>query len=131
MTTEMERVLGAKIGRDQSKLWGTGEDEDPQLVRLVALPPESKRIEKFREVTQAITPPYSKDGGCVLEDDLVTPDGERLAVLKFHGDVEGWQRQIEEGAALLNLKSAKISGDALVLSDGRFFPIKECRLERV
>lgn len=129
MSTEMERILGAKLGRDESKLRGTAEGEDPGKVRLVALPAKGGRRSHFTKVTQAITPLRMKNGGCVLEDDLITPDGERFAVLTFHGDIEGWQRQIEDGAALLNLSSAKIVGDQLVISDGRSFPIAACKLE--
>lgn len=129
MTSEIERVLGVKIGRDESKLWGTGEGEDPQKVRLVSFPPEGKRRDNFNRVTRAVDPPHLKNGGCVLQDDLMTPDGERFAVLTFHGDVTGWQRQIEDGAALLHLNSAKISGDMLEISDGRAFPIAACNLE--
>lgn len=80
-------------------------------------------------MTQAISPPHLKNGGCVLQDYLVTPDGERLSILTFHGDLEGWQRQIEEGAALLNWTSAKISEDQVLLSDGRTFPVAICKLE--
>lgn len=130
MPTEMERVLGAKIGRDDSKLWGTGEGEDPRKVRLVALPLQGNRRSNFNKVTRAITPPRLKNGGCVLQDDLLTPEGERFAVLTFHGDVTGWQRQIEEGASLLGLKSAKICGDQLVVSDGRQVAIVDCKIER-
>lgn len=129
MPSEMERVLGAQIGRDEEKLWGTGEGEDPQKVRLVTLPIKGSRAGNFSKVTEAVSPPRLKNGGCVLQNDLLTPDGERFAVLTFHGDVEGWQRQIEEGATLLGLKSAKILGDNLVLSDGRSFPLESCKLE--
>lgn len=129
MPSQMERILGAKIGRDQEKLWGTGEGEDPQKVRLVTLPADGSRGGNFSMVTEAISPPQVTHGGCVLQDDLLTPDGERFAVLTFHGDVEGWQRQIEDGAALLSLTTAKILGDRLVLSDGRSFPIETCTLE--
>jgi hypothetical protein len=130
MAAHMERVLGAKIGRDETILWGLGEGEDPDKVRLVALPTEGGRANNFSRVTQAVVPPHLSNGGCVLQDDLLTPDGDRFAVLTYHGDVEGWQQQIEEGASLLGFKSAKISGNRLIVSDGRSFAVADCKLER-
>lgn len=123
------RVLGSKLGRDDTKLRGTGAGEDPQKVRLLLIPQGEKRTKLFDKVTQSAAPPPPTSGGCVLEGDLISPSGERFAVLTFHGDVSGWQRQIEEGAAPLGLTTGKIVRDRIDLSDGRTLHIAQCSFQ--
>ena len=55
--------------------------------------------------------------------------GLRFYALSFHGDVEGWQRQIEEDARMLSRVSARLEDEVLHLSDGRLIPLRDCKVE--
>lgn len=68
----------------------------------------------------------ARPGGCRLLDSVTTPDGERLLVLGFHGDVGWWQGLVEMNAARQQLVTAEVEGEWLVLSDGREFRIADC-----
>ncbi|WP_096484359.1 hypothetical protein [Methylorubrum populi] len=63
--------------------------------------------------------------GCIL----TLPDGLRFCALSFHREVEAWQRQIEEGARMLGLVSARLEDEVLHLSDGRSIPLRDCKVE--
>lgn len=63
--------------------------------------------------------------GCIL----TLPGGLQFCALSFHLDVEAWQRQIEEGARLLGLVSARLEDEVLHLSDGRAIPLADCKVE--
>lgn len=47
----------------------------------------------------------------------------------YHGDLEGWRKDIEAGAQAMHLLLARIEGDKFVVSDGRLFPLSECKIE--
>lgn len=123
----MEDILGP-IERE-SKVPGTRPGES-QKVRYISFHAPRTPSDVFREVTRAVEPPLPKRGGVVLEGCIATlPDGLRLYALSFHGDVEGWQRQIEEGARMLGLISARLEDEVLHLSDGRSIPLSACKVE--
>jgi hypothetical protein len=98
---------------------------DLQTLRLVALGPGMKARGAYRavvgETRHGVGP-----GGCELVDQVVTPDGTRLIVLGFHGDVAGWQGLVEANAARLRLVTGAFEGDRLVLSDERTFDVRDC-----
>ena len=125
LVSEMERVLGVRIGRDEFKVRGTADGETPDKVRFVTTIDDVDPNDFLDHVVWAIDPPYVKHGGCVLEDDVLTPNGIRFHTLTFHGDVAGWQRQIEEGAAARNALTAKIVASSFVISDGTVLSISE------
>ncbi|WP_407524763.1 hypothetical protein [Methylobacterium oryzisoli] len=127
MMPSMEDILGAPIERER-RVPGTRPGES-ETVRYVTFHEPRTPSATFREVTRAVTSPLPKRGGAVLEGCLVTlPDGQRLCALSFHGDIEGWQRQIEEGARMLGLVGARLEADVLHLSDGRSVPLDACTI---
>jgi hypothetical protein len=60
---------------------------------------------------------------------IITPDNQLLHALSYKGDLEGWKKDIELGAKNLNLLTAEIQGDKIVLSDGRSFKLSDCATE--
>ncbi|BAU89946.1 hypothetical protein MPPM_1341 [Methylorubrum populi] len=123
----IEEIVGP-IGREW---WvpGTrpGESEEVRYVSFQA-PRTPSHI--LKEVTWAVKPPIPKEGGVMLEGCILTlPDGLRFCALSFHREVEAWQRQIEEGARMLGLVSARLEDEVLHLSDGRSIPLRDCKVE--
>ncbi len=49
--------------------------------------------------------------------------------ISYHGDLDGWRKDIEAGAIGLGLLLAQIKGDQLVISDGRSIPLSDCKIE--
>jgi hypothetical protein len=128
MMPSMEEILGGPIERERG-VPGTRPGEGDK-VRYVAFQEPHRPSDTFRNVTRAVKPPLPKRGGVVLEGCIVTlADGLRFYALSFHGDLEGWQRQVEEGARMLGLVSACIEADVLHLSDGRSVPLGACTIE--
>lgn len=85
----------------------------------------------FGEVVERVKPILAKNGG-VNETGYVArlPDGSTFYALRYHGDVAGWQAQIEQGAAQLGLLTGKIESDAFVISDGRSYLLSDCAVAR-
>jgi hypothetical protein len=54
------------------------------------------------------------------------PDGSIFHAIEYHGDIEGWRQDIEEGAAEQKITLARIEADKLVISDGRVFDLSAC-----
>jgi hypothetical protein len=85
----------------------------------------------FETVVWKLKPALPKSGGVSLPGFIVTvPDGTSFYGLKYHGDLSGWQNQIERGAASLGLSSAKIQAEMFVVLDGRSYPLSQCTVER-
>lgn len=84
----------------------------------------------FKKVTTFIKPSLPKSGG-VSEDGcyVTTPQGERLYAIVYHSDIEGWRKQIEQGAEQLGLLTGKISENKIELSDGRIYALSDCKIE--
>ena len=77
-----------------------------------------------------VTPPLLKSGGATEQGcTLWLPDGMQFHAMSYHGDIEGWRKQIAQGAQELGLLTARISGDTLLISDGQKIKIAECRVE--
>lgn len=124
----MEEILGQTIEQERA-IPGTRPGEN-EKVRYVSFSEPATPSDAFKEVPWRIKPPLPKRGGVVLEGCILTlPDGTRFCALSFHGDVEGWQNQIERGAAELGLLSARLDGDVLHLSNGRTVPLADCTIE--
>jgi hypothetical protein len=85
---------------------------------------------QFSRLTKDISPRHAKHGGKTAQGcRLWLPDGTLFYPVSYHGDIEGWRQDIEAGARQLNLKLAKVDGDRIVVSDGRSFPLTDCRVE--
>ena len=75
-------------------------------------------------------PPQVRSGAILLPGFIITiPEGTPFYALEYHGDVQAWQKQIEQGAAGLGLLTAKIESDRFVISDGRSYPLSDCKIE--
>lgn len=128
MVSPMEKILGKGSLEYERKVPGT--TGDTEKVRYVSFDGVQSPSGLFRQVTRRITPPLMTGGGVVLEGCFIkTPDSTHFYCLCYHGDVAGWQRQIEEGAKDLGLITAKLEEQTLVLSDGRSFALSDCQVQ--
>lgn len=84
----------------------------------------------FISVTNKIKPLIPKSGGAITENcKLWLPSGELLHALSYKGDIEGWRKQIEQGAKELGLFTGKIVGSEIILSDNRHYELASCKIE--
>lgn len=84
----------------------------------------------FDKLTGQIDPPIPTGGGAMAENcKLWLPSGELLHALSYKGDIDGWRKQIEQGAKQLGLFTGKIVNNEITLSDGRSFELAMCKFE--
>jgi len=125
MDKSLQSILGVEKV-DDPMLPGT-RPRDSGKVIYVLVPAGADPSDAFDEVTSRIDPPIPKNGAVLLEHWLVrTPDREVFSSLYFHGDVEGWRKQIELGATQLGRKMAKVEGDRFVVLGGPAFLLTDC-----
>lgn len=129
MPKSIEDILGPGSFQNERAIPGTQPGEADKVL-YVSFHSKDLPAKIFRNVTRKINPPLMTGGGVVLEGCIITlPDTTSMYPLMFHGDLAGWQRQIEEGAHALGLVSAKIQNDKIAISDGREFNLADCRVE--
>lgn len=126
MVSKTEKALGVRVGRDGT-IPGTIGVEGKEFVYFGDTGTGSFR-DQFNALVQFVTPPRAKRGGasnqgCTLE----CPDGSIFHGIAYHGDLQGWRLQIEEGARGLGVPLARIVGERLVVSDGRSLALAECK----
>jgi len=125
----MERIFGEGAFEYERKIAGTRPGED-QTVRYVYYEDPESPSELFDLVLNKISPPLTNAGGAVLEGTrLKTPDGRRFFAIVFHRDLEGWRKQIEQGAIELGRATARVLGGDVIVSDGRSYRLSSCEAE--
>lgn len=125
----MEKVLGSKIGRDETRIPGAVPNP-PMEYRYYSGAAEGPPQDRFIEMASARGTNYATKGSAFIEGCRVfLPDGSAFYGLSYWNDIEGWRKNVEEGAKALGLKLAWIEGEEFVVEDGRRFPISDCRYE--
>lgn len=62
---------------------------------------------------------------------IITPKEERFYGLSYSKDISGWRMQIELGAQILHLKTARIEeGEYFHIEEGDKFKLEDCLFER-
>lgn len=127
MARSLEDIVG-KISR-KPVLPGLPPSKAEQ-VRYVSFVRPAKPSVVFDKVVWKVEPLIAKGGGVSLDNWILTiPDGTLFFAVEYHDDVAGWQKQIERGAELCGLFSAKIEGETFVVSDERSYPLSACVTE--
>ena len=84
----------------------------------------------FFKLTNIDIQPLPASGGVITENcKLWLPTGELFHGLSYKGDMVGWRNKIEESAKQMQLLTAKIENEKIVLSDNRSFNISDCKVE--
>jgi hypothetical protein len=126
-TSPMEKILGK--GAFERKIPGTRPGGESS-VRYVSFDDSDSIPGLFDAVVGKIGPPLVKSGGVVLEGTrLKIPDGTQFLALEYHGDIEGWQKQIEHSAGELGRSTARVLANDILVSDGRSYPLSCCEVE--
>jgi len=72
----------------------------------------------------------AKEGGALTENCKIwLPTNELFHGLSYKGDIEGWRKGITLGATHLGLLTAKIAEGNIEISDGRVYPLSDCKVE--
>ncbi|MCQ8279219.1 hypothetical protein NFI95_12265 [Acetobacteraceae bacterium KSS8] len=129
---ELGRIYGGFIERaDNRTIPGT---VDVEGVRVVYLRDDktAPTADQFRKVSRKVDPSLLTHGGASEYGCLITtPDGKTFFCWGYHGDLEGWEKQITQGAQALGVTLATIEGDVFKRNDGVEVPLAECRVEFV
>lgn len=128
--TELERILGGKLERFDARVVPGTDNPPTQETVYFSDDGKNKFGIQFDNITGFTDPPNATCGGVNEAGCAITPPcGPLFHAVEYHGDIPGWKKDLEEGAKGLGLLLAKIEGDQFVLSDGRSFPLSECKIE--
>ncbi|MDY7560885.1 hypothetical protein QN382_23370 [Pseudomonas sp. 10B1] len=126
----LERILGGEIEqRGARTVPGLNPVEGVEFVYYQ----DDKKLKPkklFKSLLDGVNPRSAKKGGRVSDScNVVFPDGSLFHAMSYHGDLEGWRKDIEVGAKSLGLLLARIEGDQFIISDGRSIPLSDCKIE--
>jgi hypothetical protein len=128
--TKLEKALGGKIERQDARVIPGVVSVAGQEVIYFSDDHGNPRRAQFLRLTRQVNPPLLKSGGASeLGCTICSPDGMQFHAMAYHGDIEGWRKQIALGAKQLGLLTAKISGSTLEVSDGREVKLVECKVK--
>ncbi|QVN18997.1 hypothetical protein [Burkholderia pyrrocinia] len=90
----------------------------------------NKFRKQFKNVTEFTNPPNAKSGG-VSERGcrIASPDGRLFHAIGYHGDIEGWRKDVAAGAQAFGLLVARVEAGLFVISDGNSFSLDQCRVD--
>lgn len=127
MASEMEKILGKPLGRNNvtpgtiaipGKEFVYFQDDGEKPVR-----------KQFNDLTQYTNPPHAKSGAVTSQGCSISlPDNTVFHGIAYHGDIDGWRKDIEEGAKGLQILLARIDGDNFIVSDGKTFQLADCKV---
>src|SRR4051794_8932258 len=115
MTNKLERleqILGGKFERSDARLIpGTAPVEGVRIVYFSDNGENGFR-QQFNKLVARANPRHATSGGVNERGCKISlHDGQPFHAIGFHGDVEGWAKDIEIGARELHLLLAEIEGD--------------------
>ncbi len=127
---ELETVLGGKLERlDARVIPGTDGTTTREAVYF-SDDGKNKFRKQFKNITCFADPTNATSGGVNEAGCSITPlDGPLFHAVIYHGDIDGWRKDIEAGAKGLGLLLARIEGDQFVITDGRSIPLSKCKIE--
>lgn len=126
---KLEKILGGKIERKADRAIPGLADVDGQEVIYFSGDGHNPRRTQLRRLIRQVKPPLLKGGGTSERGCTISlPDGTQFHAVAYHGDIEGWRKQIAQGAQELGLLTARISEDKFAISDGREIDLSDCRV---
>ncbi len=125
---QTEKILGGKITPFSEEPLPGLEPSDTSEVVYFANFSDCDIAEQLKQLARRIEPPHLKHGsvGATMHT-LALPDGRVFHAIRYRGDLDGWRRQIAEGAQSLGVALGKIeNGLVFKLSDGTTFALAGC-----
>jgi hypothetical protein len=127
---ELENALGGKLESLNSRVIPGMDGATTREAVYFSDDGKSKFRRQFKNITCFSDLPNATGGGVNEAGCTITPArGPLFHALVYHGDIEGWRKDIEAGAEDLVLLLARIDGDQFVISDGRSIPLSECKID--
>lgn len=123
---ELEKILVGKIEWSFTRVIpGTVKIDGVEIVYFSDVGNNTPK-EKFDNLTASVYPRNAQSGGRNGRGCSITiPDGLTFYAIGYHGDIEGWCKDIEIDAHRHGLLLAHIENDRFVISDGRSFTLSE------
>ena len=126
MNTPMAKILGVDALSAERQIPGTVSVEGREF-RYVSDPGLEPFGDLFKKLVRQVVPPRMKQGGALVEGcEIRLPDGRVFQAVSYKGDLDGWRRQLSEGAKALSLNTAELQGDSIVIDDGPSFELGQC-----
>lgn len=124
---EMENKFREKIERgDARTIPGVEKIEGAEIIYF-SDDGENTPKKQFNNLTESVCPRNAQNGGRNDRGCTITiPAGLSFYAIGYHGDIDGWRKDIEVGALGLGLLLAHIDNGTFVVSDGRSFALSEC-----
>ncbi len=86
--------------------------------------------ELFDRILNQLDVPIAQNGGVISENcKLWLPTGDLYHGLSYKGDINGWRKEIEQGAAIIGLHIGMIVNGSIKLLNGREFKLSDCKVE--
>lgn len=127
---ELERILGGKLERSDARVIPGTDGATTREAIYFSDDGKSKFRKQFKNITCFAEPPNATSGGVSEGGCSITPThGPLFHAVVYHGDIEGWRKDIKAGAEGLGLLLARVEGDQFVISDGRSIPLSDCKIE--
>jgi len=127
---ELEKVLGGKLERSDARVIPGTDGATTREAIYFSDDGKSKFRKQFKNITCFSEPPNATSGGINEAGCSITPrNGPLFHAVVYHGDIDGWRKDIEAGAEGLGLLLARIEGDQFMVSDGRSVPLSDCKIE--
>jgi len=126
---ELEKALGSKLEASNSRVIPGTDGATTRKTVYFSDDGKNKFRKQFKNITCFTDPPNATEGGVNEAGCSITPvEGPLFHAIEYHGDIEGWEKDIKAGAKGLGLLLANIDGDNFVISDGRSVPLSECKI---
>jgi len=124
---DLERILGGRLERLDDRIIPGLYPVDGQEAIYYQ---DDKRVSPnalFKRLLQGVPNRRAKRGGRSSHScAILTPDSQLFRAMYYHGELEGWSLDIEEGAQGLGLLLAWFDQGVLRISDGRAYSLGEC-----
>lgn len=124
---DLERILGGRLERLDDRIIAGLYPVDGQGATYYQDDRRFSPNTLFKRLLQGVPNRRAKRGGRSSHScAILTPDSQLFRAMYYHGDLEGWSLDIEEGAQGLGLLLAWFDQGVLRISDGRAYSLGEC-----
>ncbi|NKL63761.1 hypothetical protein [Rhizobium leguminosarum] len=126
----LERILGGKFERRNARVIPGTQPVDGVEFVYFSDDGKNKFAKQFNNLTLDVEPRAATRGGMNERGCRITPpNGPLFHAVGYHGDVEGWRKDVQAGAKARGLLLAQIEDGDFIVSDGRRFALSECQVE--